>query len=374
MVIKNAKVFFAGTFQKLDVRTEHGVITEISDDIPSDEFLDCSGKLLIPGLIDLHTHGCMGYDFSTSTLQEIEKMCCFYAGHGVTSVMATTMTMEFSKYCRAMSVLKEAISNQGSGCSILGIRTEGPFLGKDKRGAHDPRYLMEIDEDKFNELDALSGNNIRIVDIDPKLKDALPFIKKYSKDKITSIAHTSCDYELGCKAVEAGASQITHLFNAMSSMHHRAPGLIGVVNDLPVRAELICDGFHIHPSVIRLMFKAVGERIMLISDSMSAAGLKDGEYELGGMKVYVQDRKATLHDGTIAGSTITVFDALKNIIKFGVDIPTAILSATLLPAKAIHAEDKIGSIEVGKAADLLVVSPQFDLDTVILKGSVFGSN
>lgn len=371
MILKNAKVFYQGEFKRLDIRLEKEYIAEISECIAAGEFLDCSGKLLIPGLIDLHTHGCIGYDFSSASVNEIEMMSCFYAEHGVTSVLCTTMTMEYGSHCRAMKNLREAIERRGRGCNFLGIRTEGPFLGADKKGAHDAGFLSDIDEEKFLQLDELSGHHIRLADIDPCLPDALRFIEKYSKEKIISLAHTSCNYELGCKAVKAGASQVTHLFNAMNGLHHREPGLIGVVSDCKVHAELICDGIHIHPGVIRLVYKALADRMIMISDSMSAAGLKDGEYQLGGQKVYVYEGKAALADGTIAGSTITVYDALRNNIRFGVNVKDAILSATLQPAQAIHAEDRIGSLEAGKQADLLLVSPDFDLERVILRGTIF---
>jgi N-acetylglucosamine-6-phosphate deacetylase len=260
------------------------------------------------------------------------------------------------------------METQTKGSRIIGINMEGPFLGADKKGAHDVRYLMPIDEEKYSELNDLSGDNVRIIDLDPNLAGSLEFIKKHSNKKVISLAHTSCTYEQASKAIAAGATHITHLFNAMNGLHHREPGLVGAVSDFNIHAEIICDGIHIHPAVIRLMYKVDSGKLILISDSMSAAGLDDGIYELGGQKVYVNNGKATLEDGTIAGSTTTVYQAFKNIIKFGIPAEEAILSATLLPAKAIKADKELGSIAAGKKADFIIMDQDYNIEKVYRDG------
>lgn len=371
MLFKNAVIFYDGNFKKLDVKTENGIFSEIGENLSSENSVDLSGKMLLPGLIDIHTHGCMGYDFSSASVSEMEKMCEFYGHNGITSVLATSMTMDYECYKQAMITIHKAMESDLKGSNILGINMEGPFLGVDKKGAHDAQYLSPIDFEKFDELDVLSGNNIRLVDIDPLLGSSIEFIKKYSRTKTLSLAHTSCSYDMANEAIQAGASHVTHLFNAMNGLHHREPGIVGAVSDNNIQAEIICDGIHIHPSVIRLMFKLDAEKMILISDSMCAAGLNDGNYELGGQKVIVVDKKATLADGTIAGSTTTVYQAMKNAIRFGVQKEQAILSATLIPAKSVKLDNLVGSIEVGKRADLLVFSPNFDLQQVYIAGERF---
>lgn len=385
MILKNAKVFLDGKFKISDIKLEGSQIIEISDAISpdqQDDIFDFKGKLILPGLIDIHTHGCVGFDFSSASVDGMKEMCRYYLSKGVTTVLATTMTNEYSLYQQAMRNIKELMELQKPLCTtgkescnvsesrIIGINMEGPFLGVDKKGAHDKQYLMALSEAIFDELDLLSGNAVRLLDLDPRLENAIPFIKKYSKFKKISLAHTSCDYALAKEAAEAGATHVTHLFNAMNGLHHREPGLVGAVVDLPLNAEMICDGIHIAPPVIRLMFKAVSEKMVLISDSISATGMDDGNYELGGQQVFVENGKATLKDGTIAGSTTNVYDGMRNAIRFGVGLEQAILSATQIPAAAVGIDDRCGSIAVGKFADLVITDIDLNLEQVIMHGKM----
>ena len=370
MLIKNGELFVDGVFRKLDMRVENECISAIGTcaPMPGEEVVDAAGKLVLPGLIEIHSHGCVGYDFSNADEEGLKQMCAWYAAKGVTTVLATTMTNEYESYKRAVETIAKVRKQDYRGSHIAGINMEGPFLGVDKKGAHDPKYLMGISEEVFEELDGLADHAIRLVDLDPKLPGALPFIEKYSKTKTISIAHTSCDYELAREAIRAGANHVTHLFNAMDGLHHRKPGIVGAVVDEDVYAELICDGIHIHPAVIRLMFAAVPEKIVLISDSMCAAGLPDGEYELGGLKVYVKDRKAAQADGTIAGSTTNVWEAMQNVVRFGVSREKAILSATLYPAKSVGIENEAGVLAPGRAADFCIADQDLSLEAVYLSG------
>ncbi|BCJ99386.1 N-acetylglucosamine-6-phosphate deacetylase [Anaerocolumna chitinilytica] len=374
MLLKNASVFIDGKFQAADITVSGGLFQDTAANTEEHETLDLTDKLIIPGFIELHSHGCIGYDFTTSAPEELEKMCEFYSENGITSILATTMTIGYDTYKKAMENIKTVCEKGTKGSRIIGINMEGPFLGASKKGAHDTRYLLSINEQKYEELNDISGDRVRIIDLDPDLPGALPFIEKYSKKKIISLAHTSCDYDTAVKAIEAGATHVTHLFNAMNGLHHRAPGIIGAVSDCPVNAEIICDGIHIHPSVMRLVFKAFPEKLILISDSMSAAGLEDGPYELGGQKVIVKDGKAALEDGTIAGSTTTIYKAFKKCIEIGIPVEQAVLSATLYPARAIHADNEIGSIEKGKRADFIVMDKNYNIEKVYSGGNLIVSH
>ncbi|MFA9377667.1 MAG: N-acetylglucosamine-6-phosphate deacetylase [Lachnotalea sp.] len=244
MILKNGLIFLDGKFVKSDISFENGIITGIGTNFNEDEVIDCKESYIIPGLVEIHSHGCVGEDFSTSTVEGIGKMCNYYARNGITSVLATTMTESNELHRKAMSNINEYCRQIHMGSKILGINMEGPFLGKEKKGAHDEKYLMDIDKELFEELDKLSGNKIVIISIDPCLSGALSFIKEYKRDKIISLAHTSANYEIAVKAMEAGANHVTHMFNAMNPLHHREPGLVGATLEKPCYAEVICDGIH----------------------------------------------------------------------------------------------------------------------------------
>lgn len=372
MVIRNGEVFFEGRFQKKEVRIEDGIIANVADKVllkEGEELLDLAGRRLLPGLVDVHSHGRAGEDFNFADGSGLQALCNSYAACGVTSVLGTTMTNEPSAIRRAMETIGAYRKEPHSGARLLGIHMEGPFLGKEKRGAHDEQYLRSIDMEWFKEMNRLSGNSIRIVSIDPCLDGATDFITECrSCGIVVSLAHTGCDYETAKLAAQAGADHVTHLFNAMSLLHHRMPGLVGAAFDCGMFTELICDGIHLHETIIRMMFAMRPERQLLISDSMQAAGLPDGTYSLGGLEVFVKDGKATLADGTIAGSTTNVYAAMVQAIKFGIPMEQAVLSASYLPAKSIGMEQEIGSIAEGMSADLLVADKDWKLQQVYIGG------
>ncbi|MDE7298841.1 MAG: N-acetylglucosamine-6-phosphate deacetylase [Lachnospiraceae bacterium] len=411
MVLKNASAFIGGKFQSSDIEVTGGKISAVrinnqesgccfgpvSDDSIGGQIVDCTGKMVWPGLFDIHTHGCLGFDFSKSSPDELLQMCSFYARHGVTSVLATTMTNEGSQCARAMGYIRQAMELQAEaqrsaqgmpqdvtpqqpaqgtvpgvsripGAKIRGIHAEGPFFGPAKRGAHDEQYLRPVSQLLVDEYQRLSGHAIRLFDIDPSLPGALDFIRNNREHFTISIAHTDCDYNTAKSAAEAGVSHVTHLFNAMRPFLHREPGVVGAAFECGLNAELICDGIHIHPAVIRLMFAAMPERILLISDSINPTGLTDGHYTAGGLPVEVKGGRAYLADGTLAGSTITLFDAVKNAVRFGIPLEQALSAATCLPARAVGLAAEVGSIACGRAADLLIVGEGFALEQVMLDG------
>lgn len=373
MIIKNARVFTKDEFQNVDIKVENGKFAKIADCIEPEEsetILDYTGKMVIPGMVEVHSHGCLGFDFCTATASEIDAMRRFYGSHGTTSLLATVMTSGEDKMKQAMRELNHYMHREEPCTRILGINLEGPFFDPAKKGAHDASCLLPLDAVFFDELNSLSGDNIRLLDVDPTLDNALEFIEKYSEKMTVSLAHTTCDYELANLAIDAGARHITHLFNAMNGLHHREPGIVGAFSDRNVNAEIICDGFHVHPSVIRMMYKVDADRVVLISDSISAAGLPDGQYVSGGLDITVENGEAKLRNGTIAGSTITLFEGLRRVISYGISPEEAIKGATIRPAKSVGIDEWVGSIEIGKYADMLIVDDEYCLEQVIIGGEI----
>lgn len=371
MLFKGGKVFTGEKFEETAVRTENGKITEIAPDLSEragEEAVELGDNLLIPGFIDLHTHGCMGYDFSTAGREEIDKMCKFYFSKGITSVAGTTMTMGYEDYKKAAETIGKYMDS-AENHNLIGINMEGPFLSVEKKGAHDPQYIIDASQEEMDELNRLANGHFLIVDIAPERPGAMEFIKKNSKDYVISVAHTTADYEKAMEAFAAGATEVTHLFNAMNGLGHRDPGVPGAAFAAGANVEMICDGIHIHPTVMQMVYKLYKERLLVISDSMSAAGLQDGEYVLGGLPVFVRNGKATLDNGTIAGSTTDMLSEMGVWMDTcGLSMEEILPCMTVNQARAVHMEDKIGSIETGKAADLVVISPQREIKAVYKNG------
>lgn len=371
MLFRNGKVFTGEKFEEVSVRVEDGRIAQIAPDLSEkagEEVTELGEDLLVPGFIDLHTHGCMGYDFSTATKEEIDKMCSFYLSRGITSVAGTTMTMGYEDYKKAAAIIGEYMDNTENH-NLIGINMEGPFLSVEKKGAHDPQYIIDASQEKMDELNRLARGHFLIVDIAPERPGAIEFIRKNSRDYVISVAHTTADYDRAMEAFAAGATEVTHLFNAMNGLGHRDPGVPGAAFAAGANVEMICDGIHIHPTVMRMVFRMFRERLLVISDSMSAAGLQDGEYVLGGLPVFVREGKATLENGTIAGSTT---DLLKELGVWmdvcGLSMEEILPCMTINQARAVRMEDKIGSIEAGKAADLVVMSRKREIKAVYKNG------
>lgn len=371
MLFKNGRVFTGEKFEKVSVRVEDGKITQIAPDLfekAEEEIVDLGDDLLIPGFIDLHTHGCIGYDFSTATKEEIDKMCEFYLSKGITSVAGTTMTMGYEDYKKAAAVIGDYMDSVENH-NLIGINMEGPFLSVEKKGAHDPQYIIDASQEKMDELNDLAHRHFLIVDIAPERPGAIDFIKKNSKDYVISVAHTTADYKKAMEAFEAGATEVTHLFNAMNGLGHRDPGVPGAAFAAGANVEMICDGIHIHPTVMRMVHRMFKEHLLVISDSMSAAGLQDGEYVLGGLPVFVKEGKATLENGTIAGSTTNLLVELGVWMDVcGLSMEEILPCMTINQARAVRMADQIGSIEVGKAADLVVISEKRDIRAVYKNG------
>lgn len=369
MKIIGAKVYTEeGSFQVRDVCTEGEYISENSTDGVE---IDGSGCYLIPGLTDIHFHGCVGRDFCDGTHESIEEMAVYEASQGITTIVPATMTLgkdTLKKICEAAG----SYPNE-KGAILCGINMEGPFISLQRKGAQNGAFVHAPDVSMFRELNAASGNMVKLLAIAPEEPGAMECIEELKNEVVLSVAHTMADYQTAAEAFEKGASHVTHLYNAMSGLSHREPGVVGAAADnAEVEAELICDGIHIHPVTVRQTFKMFGDdRIILISDSMEATGMPDGEYALGGQKVIKRGNLATLEDGkTIAGSATNLMDCVRTAVrKMNIPLESAVKCAAVNSAKSVGLYDKVGSITVGKLANMVLLK-EADLSTekVILKG------
>ena len=366
MKITNAKVFLHGAFQEGGVEFEEKFLA--AGNVSGSADLDAEGGYLIPGLIDVHTHAAVGEDASDGSAEGMLKMSRYDAHEGVTSWCPTTMTLKEPVLDKAMRTIG-SFERPEDGAKVAGINLEGPFLCYAKRGAQAAENLHEPDIDMFRRLNAASGNIIRLVTIAPEEPGAMEFIREISKECTVSLGHTMADYDTAMAAYEAGASHATHLYNGMPNLLHRAPGVIGAASDAGATVELITDGFHIHPSVIRLTHRLFGEKLVLISDSLRCAGMPDGDYTLGGQPITMKNGKATLKDSdTLAGSSIHLMDGVRRSVSFGIPLEAAITAATLAPARVIRMEDSIGSIAPGLSADLVWLDENLQVKGVFING------
>lgn len=374
MLIKNGLVLDKSfRFVKTDLYIKDGKIGHIGDvsAINDDNVVDATGKYIIPGLVDIHSHGCGGCDACDGTIEALDTLSYTQGIAGITSFCATTMTLPEDQLVQIMSTIKEYItSHKQNRAHIVGINMEGPFFNASKKGAQRGDCLKTPDLAVFNKLNDASGNNIKLVDLAPELEGATEFIKAVKDDVTVSIGHTAANYKQASNAILAGASHVTHLFNAMNGFTHRDPGVVGAASDSNVTTELISDGIHIDASVIRATYKLMDGRVCLISDSMSATGMPNGEYELGGQKVFVVDKKATLEDGTIAGSSTNLMDCVRKAVSFGIPLELAVKSASYIPATVIKEQSRIGSLDVNKDADIVLLNNDcgLSIDTILIKG------
>lgn len=374
MLFKNAEVMNRDfELEKADIAVEGGIIASAELGLSAlGEVVNLEGYTLIPGLVDIHIHGCAGFDACDATAEAITAMAAQLAKQGVTSFCPATMTVSSEEIEKTLMNIKSCMENPPEGAKILGVNMEGPYISMNKKGGQKGDFVKNPDWKQFKRFYDLSGGIIKLVDIAPECEGADEFIENASKLCTVSIAHTDANYEQAKAAFDKGVTHVTHLFNAMPGFNHREPGVVGAVfDDERVRAELICDGFHLHPAVLRTAFRILGEdRVIIVSDSMRAAGLADGTYGLGGQTVFVQNGQARLADGTIAGSTTNLLQEVRNLVGFGVPFRQVIKAATLNPAKAIGEDGKIGSLDVGKAADFIVLDKELKLKMVVIQGMI----
>lgn len=337
----------------------------------AEDAVDLLGAYVLPGLIDVHTHGNSGADFSDGDAAGVEKMARYLAKNGVTSFAPASMTLPYETLEKAFASARAFLDARPSDAAALrGIQMEGPFFSEKKKGAQNGAYLRNPDFEAFKALQDGCGGLVRIVDVAPELPGAEEFIRKAKALCTVSIAHTDADYDAARRGIAAGVTHLTHLYNAMPAIHHRKPGVIAAAAEAEtVSAELISDGQHVHPASVRLAFRIFGaDRMVLISDSLRCCGMPDGEYELGGQQVFLQGGVARLADGTIAGSATNLFDCMRRAVSFGIPREDAIRATTYNPARQIGALSEVGSIADGKVADFVLCDAELNRQAVYLAG------
>ena len=333
---------------------------------------DASGCYIIPGLTDLHFHGCMGRDFSDADPEGLEIMARYELSRGVTQICPAGMTLLEEQLTRVCQVAADHRDANKPGAELCGVNLEGPFLSRAKKGAQNGDWLHAPDVAMLRRLMAASRGLVKLVSVAPEEPGAMEFIEAVEGEVTVSLAHTTADYDTAMEAFRLGARQVTHLFNAMPPFSHRAPGVVGAALDTPIcNVELICDGVHIHPSVVRAVFKMFGyKRVILISDTMRAAGMSDGDYTLGGQAVKVKGKLATLADGTIAGSVTNLMNCMRTAVSFGIPLEDAVWAAAVNPARAIGIFSRMGSLEPGKRANVVVLDQNLELKDVFFRGEL----
>lgn len=356
-------------FVERDVCTDGALISSVSGD---EQVLNADGCYVIPGLVDVHFHGCIGEDFSDATPEGLQRIADYELSQGVTYICPAGMTLpeeQLVKICENAAAHRR--KNTG-GAELVGVHLEGPFLSMAKKGAQNADYLHAPDIAMLRRLQESAEGCVRLVTAAPEEAGALEFIRAAAEAGIAvSVGHTVADYDTAKAAFAVGADHVTHLYNGMPPMHHRAPGVIGAAFDSPgVMAELICDGVHIHSAMVRLAFRLFGaERMILISDSLRAAGMPDGRYPFGGQEIEVHGNRATIagHPETLAGSVTSLMGCLRQAAAFGIPLADAVRAASYNPAKSIRIDDRAGSLEEGKEASIVLL----DRKTLAVRKIIF---
>lgn len=369
MRYENGWIFADGRFVRGGFSVENRRFAHVLEDVPG-LAEDLDGALVIPGLVDIHVHGCAGADFSDGDYAGLVRMARHLARRGVTSFAPASMTLPYDALDKAFHAAAR-LRREGlaDGARLMGIQMEGPFLSREKRGSQNPAYLRLPDWDRFLRLYDAAEGLLRIVDVAPELPGAVEFTRRASEKCRVSVAHTAAGYDQAAAVFDAGATHLTHLFNAMSGIHHRHPGPIGAASEREnVTAELICDGIHVHPSAVRMAFRLFPGRICLISDALRCCGMADGSYSLGGQEILLSGGVARLTGGAIAGSAADLYQCMRRAVSFGIPREQAVWAATALPARVIGRESETGAIADGRAADFVICGGELEPEAVYLGG------
>lgn len=345
--------------------------------------LDGEGAYLIPGMIDIHLHGCKGYDFCDGTLEAVGKIAEYQAAIGVTTIAPATMTLPRERLVEivkqgAVFYEKKAAGEYNTYADLAGINMEGPFISREKKGAQREADIRKPETGLFQEFQGAAKGLIKYVGIAPEIEGALEFIREIRDEVKVTIAHSNANYAIAKEAIESGVCHVTHMYNGMTEYSHREPGIVGAVYDSKeVEVELICDGIHVHPAVIRATFSMMAKnRIILISDSIRAAGMPSGEYELGGQKVTVKEDRAVISGTeTIAGSITSLPEALRYAVQtVGIRLEDVVRCVTCNPARSLGIYEECGSISVGKRADLVLLDKELRVSKVIKSGKILNES
>ena len=348
-------------------------IVPIDDEQAKEAELVLETRHLVPGFIDVHIHGSHGSDTMDGTSEAMENICTYLVHNGVTSFLPTTMTQSPENIVKALDNVREFKERQSSqviGADIVGVHLEGPFISPKRVGAQNPEYVLAPTKESTAFLNPYY-DLIKLITVAPEEDEDFTMIKEWSKRGIVcSMGHTVAEYDLLKKAYEAGVSHVTHCFNAMQGLHHRKPGGVGAALTLPLTTEMIVDGEHLHPAIVDLICKAKPKDMrLLITDAMRAAGLGDCESELGGQKVYVKDGRATLEDGTLAGSVLRMDVALRNVMEFtGLELADIVPMLSTNAARILHLEDRKGDIKIGLDADLVALDQDYQVKQTFVRG------
>lgn len=370
MIIKNAKIFGADfQFAHREVCTFGDIVSQTSD---NKDVIDAKGLMLIPGLIDIHLHGAIGHDFMDANMDCLKSIASYQTLHGITSFCSATMTLSVAEIKKALVVAHQYRARQEQ-ANLEGVYLEGPFISKSKLGSQNPLHVKQADPLVLDDLMSVQKDLIKVCTIAPEKPYAMKIIADYKKHIVFSIGHSEIDYETSLNAFRVGVTELTHSFNSMNEMLHRAPGPVGAAFEHgKVNCEIITDGVNVHPTMVKALFKLMGdEHIVMISDSMTATGLADGYFNQLGHSIVKHGKGACRQDGSIAGSVSNLYDCIKNaVLNIGIKLETALRACTYNPAKVIKVLDKVGTIEVGKRADLLLIDDELNIKKIILRGKV----
>lgn len=373
MLICNAKVLLKGVFvSNCCVRTQNGRIVEISADLieqPGEQLVDAAGQMLVPGFVDVHIHGYGGKD-TMDGREAIEHMARGLVKHGVTGFLPTTMAASIEDTRNSLQAAHDLMQREPNGSRVLGCHLEGPFLSTSKKGAQPAQFIIEPTMENYLKIADGLEDAAKLMTIAPEMEGATQLISALRDKMALSAGHTDASIDQMEQGADAGITQVTHLFNGMNSLTHRAPGVPGAaLTDERIHAQMIADLLHLHPATLKLAWLSKGaEGCILITDAMEATGMPDGQYKLGANDVTVKNREARLADGTIAGSTLTLDRAVRNMIQtVGVPAEQAIAMATSTPADSIG-ETERGRIEVGNHADLVLLDADYEVVATIVAG------
>jgi len=362
MMIKEGKIVTI-TDRKEDLSTLKNV-----------EIIEARDKYIVPGFIDIHVHGGGGADVMDGEYKSIKQIALTHSRFGTTAFLPTTMTMSKEKIIKSLQSVNEAKTKGTGAAEILGVHLEGPYINPEKKGAQKEEDIKKCSIEEFLAFNQASGNLIRLVTIAPEMPGAIELIRwLQQQDIIVSAGHTNATYQQMQEAIKAGLTHITHLFNAMRGLHHREPGVVGAaLSEDGVTTEVIADGIHIHPIILKMIHHIKGARkVVLVTDAMRATGLSEGIYDLGGQEAMVKGGKAKLQDGTLAGSVLTMNKAVhKMVTKAGIPLPEAVQMVSYNPAKLLGIADKKGTLEQGKDADIVILNKNFETELTMVSGNI----